>query len=373
MPGAPESLEELRRRVAELDAAIAASITERLDLARRIGAAKAVTHEPTRDYEVEARVMERWRDALGASGIPAGRAEAFARWLVEESVRVQHGVGSPAPASVSGAQEIAVVGGAGAMGRWLAEFFEDGGHRVSIVDPSAGADGRRTYPDVATAAASAQVVVFATPIRRTAPLLRQALTVRTNPLIFDVLSVKAPIAPVLKAAAREGRNVTSVHPMFGPSARTLSGRNLLVVSCGVPEADRAVRALFGGSALAVAELSLDRHDLLIAESLGLAHAVNLLFLASLASDPASPHELARSASTTFHRQSSLARTVAEEGAELYLDIQSSNPHSWGMYQELRQALERLSGIVERGDLAAFQELLREGTAKLEPGSEPMRT
>lgn len=373
MPDPHDGLEALRRQVASIDRAIAGSIAERLALARRIGEAKAATHEPTRDFEVEARVMERWRGALVPSGIPAGRAEALARWLVEESVRVQNDQRASAPARAAGAQEIAVVGGAGSMGRWLADYFEDGGHSVSVVDPRAAGGPRPTHPDVETAVERSDVVVFATPIRRTAPLLRGAFAARKNPLIFDVLSVKAPIAPVLQAAARAGRRVTSVHPMFGPSARTLSGRNLLIVSCGVPEADRAARALFARSALALAEVPLDRHDLLIAESLGLAHAVNLLFLASLASDPASPHELARAASTTFHRQSALARTVAEEGAELYLDIQASNPHSWGMYQELRGALERLSSLVERGDLAGFTELLERGTSKLEPGAEPMRS
>jgi len=259
------------------------------------------------------------------------------------------------------------------MGGWLVRYFEDAGHRVAIADPKAPARGRETFPDVETAAARSDAVVFATPIRATAPLLRRAVGVGSEALLFDILSVKAPIAPVLRAGAEAGRPVTSVHPMFGPSARTLSGRNLLIVSCGVPSADRAARALFAGSALSIAEVPLDRHDLLIAESLGLAHAVNLLFLSALATDPASPHELAVAASTTFHRQSSLARTVAAEGAELYLDIQSSNPNSWGMYQEMRQALDRLAKIVERGDLPAFSELLREGTAKLESGTEPMRS
>ena len=366
-------LEELRREIAAIDRSIAAGIAQRLAIARKIGAVKAETQEPTRDYEVEAQVVDRWRRELGAGGIPAGRAEAFARWLVEESVRVQQESRAPVPGPVATAGEVAVVGGAGAMGRWLADYFEDSGHRVSVVDPRAPKGGRPTYPDVETAATRAEVIVLATPIRGTAPILRRLLATGTNALIFDVLSVKAPVSNLLRSAAEAGRRVTSVHPMFGPSARTLSGRNLLIVSCGVPEADRAARALFASSALSIADVPLERHDLLIAESLGLAHAVNLLFLTALASDPASPHELAQAASTTFHRQSSLARSVADEGPELYLDIQASNPHSWGMYQELRHSLDRLAGLVEQGDLPAFTELLRSGAGKLEPGAEPMRS
>jgi chorismate mutase / prephenate dehydrogenase len=370
----PESdLETLRNEVAEIDREIALAIGKRLALARKIGERKAVNREPTRDFDVEALVLDRWRGGLTPLGVVPGRAEALARWLVEESVRVQQEARASTPGLETESADIAIVGGAGAMGRWLTQFFEDAGHRVAVVDPNAAATGRPTITDVETAARQVDVLVFATPIRSTAPLLRRALATDTRALVFDVLSVKAPVVKILQSAAAAGRRVSSIHPMFGPSARTLSGRNLLIVSCGVPEADRAARALFERSALSLAEVPLDRHDLLIAESLGLAHAVSLLFLAALSTDPASPLELAQAASTTFHRQSSLAGMVAAEGPELYLDIQALNPHSWGLYQELRAALDRLSDIVERRDLPAFTELLRSGTAKLEAPTGPMRT
>lgn len=372
MPAAPNRLDELRRRIAEVDASIASSVRARLDLAREVADAKAAHQEATRDFTVEASVVGRWRDWLATAGIPAGRADAFARWLIEESVRVQEARAVPSPVASGSGRRIAVIGGSGAMGGWLCRYFEDAGHRVSVVDPRPDPVGRPMVGSVEEALQESEVVVFATPIRSTAPLLRRALEVPSPAVVFDVLSVKAPISAVLQAGAQAGHLVTSVHPMFGSSARTLSGRNLLIVSCGVPAADAVARSLFVGSALSVAEVPLERHDLLMAESLGLAHAVNLLFLASLAADPTSSHELARAASTTFHRQSSLARSVAEEGPELYLDIQSLNPNSWGMYQELRHALDRLEELVERKDLERFTQLLRGGVEKLAPGTEPMR-
>jgi chorismate mutase / prephenate dehydrogenase len=366
-------IESLRRGIAESDRAIARAIGARLSLARHLGDRKSEGHEPTRDYAVEARVLERWRHELAPLGIPANRAEAIGRWLIEESVRVQEESRPRQGNRDSASAQIAVVGGSGAMGNWLVGFFEDSGHRVAIVDPRVNPSVRSTFPDVESAAAAADVLVFATPIRSTAPLLRRALATGTHALVFDVLSVKAPIVDILRSGARAGRRVTSVHPMCGPSAKTLSERNLLIVDCGVPEANRAARALFEPTALSLAEVELNRHDALIAESLGLAHAVNLLFLAALSADPASPRELAAAASTTFHRQSSLAGAVAAEGPELYLDIQALNPHSWSVYEELRGALDRLSDIVERRDLQAFTELLKSGAAKLGSTPGPMRS
>lgn len=368
------SLRKLRREIERVDRTLAATIRRRLALAREVGRAKASRGHPLRDFGVEKSVLGRWRRGLSPAGVSPSRAQAVGRWLVEEALRVQE---SESPRRVRSTRklppDVAVVGGAGGMGHWLVDFLEDRGHRVAVVDPAPSEPGRPTFPDIETAARAVKILVFATPIRATAPLLRRAIDSGTRALVFDVLSVKAPISPLLTQAVRSGLRVTSVHPLFGPSARTLSGRNLLIVSCGVPAADWAARALFARSALTITEVPLDRHDLMIAESLGMSHAVNLLFLATLGANPFSSHELARAASTTFHRQSSLAAAVANEGPDLYLDIQSLNPYSWSMYQELRNALDRLGTVVEQQDRNGFREILALGKAKLQPGEPSMRS
>jgi chorismate mutase/prephenate dehydrogenase len=356
----------------QADMEIARAIRRRLQVAAAIGRAKGRIGGPLRDFSREARVLERWRKQLSSSGVARPRTEALARWLIEESLRVQESVPARRGRRPPSGQRITIVGGAGGMGRWLDGFLTDAGHEVRIVDPRASPRSRRTLATIAAAVAESDLVAFATPIRATAALMEEAFEHRSNAVVFDLLSVKAPIVPVLDRARREGRRVTSVHPMFGPTARTLSGRNLLLVSCGDADADRVVRALFERSALSVTAIPIERHDRLVAESLGLAHAVNLLFLSALAEDPFTSHDLARTASTTFHRQSALAAAVAREGPELYFDIQSLNPHSRETFGELRAALARLTTIVERESLDEFRGLLEAGRAKLDPGPEPMR-
>lgn len=355
-----------------MDREIADAIARRIDLARQIGLVKSRGHVALRDYATEKKVLARWRDRLAETGIGSAQSAALARWLIQESLRVQESIPVEARPPRGPSSRVAIVGGAGAMGRWLDGFLTDEGHDVRILDPRADPGSPRTLPSLEAAMEWGEVVALATPIRSTAPLMERSLSRRSDSVVFDILSVKAPLLPVIRAAIQRGRHVASAHPMFGPSARTLSGRNLLLVSCGDPVADQTVRALFSRSALTLHEVPIERHDQLIAESLGLAHAVNLLFLSALVSDPLTPLDLATGASTTFQGQSSLAAVVAGEGPELYLDIQSQNPHSRAVYAELRSALDRLEGIVQRRDLPGFQELLRAGRAKLVPGPEPMR-
>ncbi len=368
----PPTLEQLRDGVDKTDQEIAAAIGRRLKLAREIGLTKFRRNAPLRDYATEERVLARWQERLTQAGVPPARSAALAQWLIEESLRVQESIPATARSRRTSSARVAIIGGHGRMGRWLDGFLTDDGHEVRIVDPEADPGSPQTLPTVEAAMEWGDIVAFATPIRATPPLLEKCLEHASDTVVFDILSVKAPIVPILRAAHRRGCHVTSAHPMFGPSARTLSGRNLLLVSCGDRAADETVRALFSGSALTLSDIPIEQHDQLVAESLGLAHAVNLLFLSALASDPFAPPDLAAAASTTFHRQSSLAAAVAQEGPELYLDIQSLNPHSPEVYSELRAALDRLERIVQRHDVPGFRELLLEGRAKLEPGPGPMR-
>ena len=366
-----DDLAKLRSELRAIDVTMLEALARRFTLAREIGRVKAREGRPLRDFGVERAVVDRWHERLVEWGVPAERTATLVHWIIEESLRVQEEVAPNLSVGSEFRFDIAIVGGAGAMGVWLGDFLEDGGHHVAVVDPRGPPPGRRSLPSVEAAMREAEVVVFATPIRSTAPLLKRAISVRSGALIVDVLSVKAPIAPLLRDGVQSGLRISSLHPMFGPSARTLSGRNLLVVSCGNADADRAARSLFSASALTIAEVPLERHDRLIAESLGLSHAVNLLFLAALASDPLSPHELARAASTTFRGQSALAEALAREGPELYLDIQALNPDSWGTYDELAHALAQLKDLIERHDVEEFRALLEAGAAKLRVGGGPL--
>ena len=53
-----------------------------------------------------------------------------------------------------------------------------------------------------------------------------------------------------------GCKVTSIHPMYGPDTRLLSGRHLIVCDVGVPEATRDAKELFGATMVEQLDMSL---------------------------------------------------------------------------------------------------------------------
>ena len=76
-------------------------------------------------------------------------------------------------------------------------------------------------------------------------VLTQLAARRPRGVIVDIGSLKSPLRGGLEQLVAAGCKVTSIHPMFGPDTRLLSGRHVVFCDVGVPEATssraRAVR------------------------------------------------------------------------------------------------------------------------------------
>jgi chorismate mutase / prephenate dehydrogenase len=352
-------LKRLRGAMARADRTIGRAIEQRLALARQIGVAKRTRGLPVRDYAMEREVVERWRRALEPSRVTPEQAEALARWLVEESVRVQEDLGEGRRTLPTGS-EVLVVGGAGAMGRWVCGFFRSYGHEVGIVDPRARPrefPSYRVHRRLEPAVRRADVIVLATPMRVTQNVYHKIADCPEHGLLFDILSIKSPILPEIRRARRRGWKVSSVHPLFGHTTRTLSARNLLVLDCGDPEANSKVTDLFGRSSLSITQLPIAEHDALMGRVLGLPHVVSLLFSTVLAKANLSSAQLEAVAPTSFLREAEVARVVTNENPELAFDIQSLNPASSAVYTQLASALGTLRRAAVAGDRTTYDRLL----------------
>src|SRR4029434_6212608 len=108
------------------------------------------------------------------------------------------------------------------------------------------------------------VIVVATPMKVAAQVLVELASRRPAGLVVDIGSLKSPLRDGLTRLVAAGCKVTSIHPMFGPDTRLLSGRHIVFCDVGVPEATRAARALFASTMAEQIEMSVDDHDRLMA-------------------------------------------------------------------------------------------------------------
>lgn len=349
-----DDFDDLRAQLRDIDAELVDLADRRIEIVRKIGDLKRERNLPLRDNTVEHEAVETVRAACRDRGVSPDLGEELVQRFIKEALRVQEADAHAHANSVEG-EDAVVVGGAGAMGRWFTGFLQDAGYRVIVVDP-AGPVGDVDYEtDLVEAAAESDLVLISTPPSTVDEVLSNLQGV-TDALVVDIASIKGPFEDRLRAMAESSLPVSSIHPMWGPKTDILVDKNLLVCDAGHSGATEAVRSLFAHTTVNLVEISLAEHDAIIAFTLGLPHAVNLIFGDVLSSAPRSFSELDYSGGPTFRNQVEVAAGLASENKDLYFEIQALNEHMPAIYDGLGEALDGLEADLEgRDDFVARME------------------
>jgi len=353
------TLDELRRHLDQLDQQLLQIIADRQATSREIARVKRSTGYPTRDYGRERDVIVGARAHASQLGVSPDVAETVMRLLIRSSLTTQEQASVAAHASGSGRSAL-VIGGAGKMGAWFAQFLRSQGFEVDIADPRAVGSERSAMADWRTSALTHDYIVVAAPLGATDTILLELAQRRPRGVVFDLGSLKSPLRGGLQALRAAGVAVTSLHPMFGPDTELLSGRHVIFIDLGNAEALAQARALFAPTMAEQVVMELDEHDRLIAYVLGLSHALNIAFFTALAESGEAAPRLVQLSSTTFDAQFDIASNVAEESPELYFEIQRLNDFGAQSLDALARAVEAVRSAVADGDQARFTALMRQG-------------
>lgn len=352
------NLKKLREELSEVDRRLLELIAERQRLVGEIGRNKLSTGRATRDYEREREVLEMARGHADRLGVDPKLAEGVVRALIHTSLASQERARVAAEGKGNG-RRVLVIGGAGKMGGWFVDFFTSQGFATFVADARAE-PGDGTFNAWQEAGTDYDVIVVATPLAVSGEILAQLAEYRPRGLVFDIGSLKTPLRDGLAALANAGCKVTSLHPMYGPDTELLSGRHLIFVDAGSPEATAAAKELFASTMVEQLDMSLDDHDRLIAYVLGLSHALNIAFFTALAESGEAAPKLARLSSTTFDAQLLVSAAVAGENPHLYFEIQHLNEFGLRPLDALCEAATRIRQLVASGDEAAFVRVMEQG-------------
>ncbi len=354
----------LRERLSKLDADLLALIAERQRLSEEVARAKRATGHPTRDFQREREVLLNARTAAARLGLPPALADSLLRLLIRSSLATQEQAQVAAQGQGAGLRAL-VIGGAGKMGRWFVEFLDSQGYAVEVADPAGPLGARAHRADWQSEDLSHEIIVVATPLGITASILEQLARHRPPGLVFDIGSLKTPLRKGLDALRLADVRVTSLHPMFGPDTDLLSGRHIIHVDVGRPDAVTDAQNLFASTMVEQVVTTLDDHDRLIAYVLGLSHAINIAFFTALAESGEAAPQLARLSSTTFDAQLAVASLVAGESPALYFEIQALNQYGGESLAALVEAVTRLQALVASQDAAGFARLMKRGQSYLQ--------
>jgi len=346
-----DKLEKMREAVRRVDREIIRLVGERLELTRNIGRIKKDAGLPLLNYQVEKAVIENARAVADDLKLSGDFVKAVMQLLINESRTQQERLHYSA---YSGDKEtILIVGGAGEMGRWLASFFEIQGHEVLIYDI---VETDHEFKSVATLEEGLQratCVVISVSLDVVPETIKRIVSLNFKGLIFDIASIKGHLVDSIQTARQNGALITSIHPMFGPSARTLSDKVICFCDCGSEEALYRARAFFKDTAVRSVDLALDTHDKAISYVLGLSHISNIIYMNVLSASGFQYSELREIASTTFLSQMITASGVINENPELYYLIQKFNPFKQEIYDQMKQAMTSVIDSVLNDKQADF--------------------
>ncbi len=246
--------------------------------------------------------------------------------------------------------EIAVIGGTRGMGRWFAGFFQKHGFTVHAF----GRDGATAHQGLLQ---RCQVVVVGVPIGVTCEVIeRVGPLVNRGSLLMDLTSLKVrPVECMLRSSLSE---VVGVHPLFGPDAESMRGKNVVICPARGEDWAAWLRQLLTESGAKVVETSPRRHDRIMAVVQGLTHLTTVAMGLTLSSSGLDSSELRGFLTPTFEKKMAMMERVFGGNPRLYAEIIALNPDTQGLLRLYQEVLEELNTAVAKGDSEALLRLMQ---------------
>ncbi len=272
---------------------------------------------------------------------------------------------------------VAIVGGYGKMGRWIAEFLLKDGKDIVLYGRDKNkllAAGRELGVDTETnlkqAVNDAGLVIVSVPINSFSGVIEQLKPYLTpGQVVMDVTSVKVMPVRVMHEYL-DNVTVLGTHPVFGPGARSARNQNFILTPTNDAErtiADK-VRSNLVEKGGIVTLMSPEEHDHLMAVVLGLSH-----FIAIASADVLLGFEQLQKMKAiggpTYRVLLTLAESVITEDPELYASIQMNLPGLPEMEELFKKTTETWADIVKSGNKQQFIEkmnLLKEKLPEADP-------
>jgi len=263
--------------------------------------------------------------------------------------------------------KIAIIGGSGKMGRWLANFLLKDGYEVVITgrNESKLLEAKRqlgaevTTNNVA-AAKQAKVIIISVPIDNFEPVVEQ-ICPYTHPeqVIIDITSVKAFPVEIMHKHIKRGI-VLGVHPMFGPGARGIANQSFVLTPTNKEETALAqkIREYLETRGARVSLMTPDEHDEMMAVILGLSH-----FIAIVAADTLLSFDKLKQmkaiGGSTFKLLLTLAEGVISEDPEFYTSLQMNLPNIADIEKLFQERAKTWADLVKNKDSQKFARRMNE--------------
>lgn len=239
-----------------------------------------------------------------------------------------------------------IIGGTGKMGRLFVKVFEKAGYEVLV-------SGRKTAVTAADIARQCDIVVVSVPIRETETVIEAiAPLLKRDQLLCDFTSLKVkPVEVMLKSKA----DVIGLHPMFGPTVKSISHQTIIVCPARADESRvAALVAIFKAQGAVCTIATPEEHDRIVAVVQGLTHFVTLCMADTVRRLGVDLNKTGQFESPVYQIELSLVGRLLSQDPALYADILQQNPYVPEVLAACRNSAADLAAIVEAKDPEQFR-------------------
>jgi prephenate dehydrogenase len=259
--------------------------------------------------------------------------------------------------------KIAIIGGAGRMGRWLTKYFLTQTHEIVISDINL--ENAKTFEengvDLAennvTCVQNADFVIVATPIQEVSKVIREiAPFMKPESVLAEISSLKKNVIETLMKVSKNSIHPISIHPLFGPGVQDLKGWKIAVIPLLNSKLEVELTKKFFSQAQIIL-VDAETHDRAMALILSLPHFINVIFAQIISEEDFSL--LRKLEGTTFKLQQTLAGSVMTEDPLLQADIQMENTYTLHFLHKFIYKAKKLQEMIEKKQKTEFTALYTE--------------
>lgn len=263
------------------------------------------------------------------------------------------------------------------MGRWFAEFSKRSGWDTIVTDLELD-EARKVAEELgaelaesnAKAAAKADVVLIAVPIDQTPKVVKEvAGSAVDGTLLLDVASIKEDVVRVMKEI---GANVelASLHPLFGPGAKSIKDRTIVTIPVETGEKYRAFKKHLESKGAKIEEMGAEEHDRLMRMTQSMTHFLLLSYVSALKS--MKDFERAERLQTPLSdRLFYLAKAFLNLDPGLCADLQTKNKYAGMARSSILEACRSLDEAFNAGNIKIVEKTFDEARELL--GREEVRS
>jgi len=249
-----------------------------------------------------------------------------------------------------------IIGGTGKMGRLFGRVFESAGYEVLL-------SGRKTAITATDIAAQCDIVIVSVPIRETIRVIHEiAPLLKSGQLLCDFTSLKVrPVQAMLESRA----DVIGLHPMFGPTVKSIKNQTIIVCPARAAEARVAeLTRIFEKQGAVCTIATPEEHDRTVAVVQGLTHFVTLCVADTVRRLGVDLQKTEQFESPVYQIELSLVGRLLSQDPALYADILQQNPYVPEVLAACRSSAADLAAIVEAKDPGRFREFFEKNSRHL---------